>query len=79
MAKSKWYVGVHRKEPHNRSLFSHMGKPTEREYPYFLAVIGPFRTKRGAEFMRDYGSNNPHCQTVEDAERLAKVEGYKNV
>lgn len=36
------------------------------------AVIGPFRTVRGAEFMRQYGEGNPHCQTVGDAERLAK-------
>ena len=38
----------------------------------FAAVVGPFRTKRGAEFMRDFGFNNPHCRTVGEAERLAK-------
>ena len=36
------------------------------------AVIGPFKTKRGAEFMAEHGHNNPHCRTVADAERLAK-------
>jgi len=34
-------------------------------------TIGPFRTVAGAEFMRDYGANNPHCQCVADAEKLA--------
>lgn len=40
----------------------------------FLAVIGPFRTIRGARFMARYGKNNPHCQTVDEADRLAKME-----
>ena len=47
--------------------------PTAAQYGQrFAAVIGPFRTKRGAEFMRDRGLSNPHCRTVADAERLAK-------
>ena len=37
-------------------------------------VVGPFKTLRGAEFMAKYGRNNPHCQTVDDAERLSKME-----
>lgn len=42
------------------------------QYKY---VIGPFKTKRGAEYMAKYGAHdNPHLQTVEDAERLAKKE-----
>ena len=36
------------------------------------AVIGPFRTLRGARFMRDHGRNNPHCRCVAEAERLVK-------
>ena len=39
----------------------------ERETDY--AEIGPFRTKRGAEFMRD--RHSPHCVCVSDAEQLA--------
>ena len=38
----------------------------------YNAVIGPFRTKQGAEFMAKYGQSNPHCQCVADAERLAR-------
>lgn len=39
----------------------------ERETDY--AEIGPFRTRRGAEFMRD--RHGPHCVCVSDAEQLA--------
>ena len=39
----------------------------------YKCVIGPFMTRRGAEFMRDHGYLNPHCQTVADAERLANL------
>jgi hypothetical protein len=39
----------------------------------FAAVVGPFRTKRGAAFMRDYGSGNPHCRCVSEAEKLGKL------
>jgi len=47
--------------------------PTAAEYGQrYGAVVGPFRTVRGAEFMRKHGDNNPHCRTVADAERLAK-------
>jgi hypothetical protein len=42
----------------------------------YAAVIGPFRTKRGAQFMARHGQNNPHCRTVADAERLAKTYAY---
>ena len=38
----------------------------------FIYVIGPFRTVRGAEMMAMYGHNNPHLQTVGDAERMAE-------
>ncbi len=37
----------------------------------YAAVVGPFRTRRGAEFMRDHGQANPHCRCVGDAEKLA--------
>lgn len=59
------------------------GKPWELFYladePTFAthghidgAFIGPFRTKMGAEYMRQYGNNNPHCRCVAEAEKLAK-------
>ena len=46
--------------------------PTPFCYPY-QAVIGPFRTKRAALWSEKYGFNNPHFQTVNDAERLSKL------
>jgi hypothetical protein len=39
----------------------------------FNAVVGPFRTARGAHFMRAFGQGNPHCRTVSEAERLGKL------
>jgi len=38
----------------------------------FSAAIGPFVTKRAALWAEKYGFNNPHFQTVNDAERLSK-------
>ena len=40
----------------------------------FAAVIGPFRTKRGADFMAKHGQGNPHLRCVADAERIANRE-----
>jgi hypothetical protein len=40
----------------------------------YAAVIGPFRTVRGARFMAEHGEGNPHCLSVADAERIAKSE-----
>lgn len=34
-------------------------------------MVGPFKTERGAIYMRDHGRNNPHCVTVAQAETLA--------
>jgi hypothetical protein len=38
----------------------------------FTYCIGPFRTMRAARFMEQCGKGNPHCRTVNDAERIAK-------
>ncbi len=67
---TKFYVGC--KVGGSRELIRYHKQPTAITHGHqYLAVIGPFRTKRGAEFMRDYGQGNPHCQCVRDAERLA--------
>lgn len=50
--------------------------PARGDYPQFCAIIGPFRTRRGTAYMRDYGKGNPHLQTAGDADRLAKAENY---
>ena len=59
------YLGV---KNSTREIFRAADPNAIRAYGY---VIGPFRTRRGAEFMRDHGTNNPHCQSVADAERIA--------
>jgi len=65
------YVGL--AKDGGREIFRSVTTPTEAEYgERFFAVIGPFRTTRGALFMKDHGAGNPHCQHVADAERLAK-------
>lgn len=47
--------------------------PTQKEYgDRFFAFMGPFRTARGAKFYIKHGWNNPHIQTVSDAERIAR-------
>ena len=65
-------------EPRKKEVFRSAETPTEASHgERFAYVIGPFRTKAGAEFMRDYGCGNPHCQCVKDAENLAKEASRK--
>jgi hypothetical protein len=73
--KTKLYVGI--KEGWKQEMFRAPEIPTHETHgDKYLAVVGPFRTKAGAQFMIDYGRNNPHCRTVAEAEKLAKK--YKN-
>lgn len=69
-----YYLGITgslKRETFKRSdLFG----PRPSDVPSYTAVVGPFRTKRAAEFMRDHGDNNPHCQTVQQAEELAAAK-----
>lgn len=70
--KSKWYVGSNDGELY---LFKSDTTPTEETHGHlFKAVIGVFKTKRGAVYMAKYGLNNPHLLTVADAEYYAKRE-----
>jgi hypothetical protein len=72
--KSKYYVGV---RSHGRGLvvFTSKVTPTEMTHGHeYVYTIGPFRTKWGAIVMAKYGSNNPHIQSVADAERIAARE-----
>jgi hypothetical protein len=67
--KKRHYVGY---ANGGRWLFTSAAEPTTETHGHvYAAVIGPFRTKRGAEYMLAHGENNPHCLTVADAERLA--------
>ena len=66
-----YYVGC---KEGGREVFSHPVVPTYESHGHlYNASIGPFRTKAGADFMARYGAGNPHCVTVSDAERLARL------
>lgn len=67
MKRRKWYVGC---KGGSRIAFA---TATTTNIGDYAALIGPFRTKRGAQFMARYGRNNPHIRNVADAERLAKA------
>jgi hypothetical protein len=58
-----------------REVFRSAATPTEASHgPEYICVIGPFLTRRGAEFMARFGAGNPHCQDVRAAEKLARYK-----
>lgn len=68
----KWYVGIG-DEGRIRKAFSSDTTPTRVSHgAEYGAVVGPFRTKRGAMFHAAMGAANPHVQHVNDAERIAR-------
>lgn len=74
-ARPRYFVGL---QAGKRSVFRYAGTPTaETHGARFAAVIGPFRTRRGADFMAAHGGNgNPHVRTVNEAEHAARGEAY---
>lgn len=75
MSTLKIYVGV---KGSTRKVFRSSTVPTSKSHgDRYNVVIGPFRTLRGAAFMADYGRNNPHIQSVRDAEELAKIQAER--
>jgi len=67
------YVGLGKNL--TREVFKSEVVPTADSHgSLYDASIGPFKTMRGARFMALYGKGNPHCQNVNDAERLARQE-----
>ena len=67
----KYYVGV---KGTKREVFLSEKTPTADSHGHkFTYVIGAFRTKNGAQIMEKYGHDNPHLQTVSEAERMAKL------
>ena len=68
------FVGLKHGNP--SEVFRSRNTPTESSHgQQYFAAIGPFRTVRGATFMALFGNNNPHCQTVYQAEELGKQYG----
>jgi len=57
-----------------REVFEYMRTPTQESHgEKYNAVIGTFSTHKAAELMASpAGYNNPHIQTVADAERIAR-------
>ena len=74
MTRKQIYIGFEPFEQRYRVFKSDIEPTTKSHGAFYSHVIGPFRTLRGAHFMIDYGRGNPHCQTVSDAEHLAKVK-----
>jgi len=72
--RKRIYLGLALDCTGTRTVFKAEGEPTQESHgAQYGAVIGPFRTMRGARFMADYGRGNPHCVCVADAERLARL------
>ena len=69
--RKKYYVGV---KDTKYEVFKSANDPTQDSHGHlYSAVIGAFWSKRGADYMAKYGRNNPHLQTVGQAERAALV------
>lgn len=66
----RYYIGV--RESKRSVFYMAVVEPTKEMCPQYNAVIGPFRTRKAAYLMAEYGANNPHMQTVADAERIAQ-------
>ena len=72
MTSYRYYVGA-KVENGKFEVFRSASTPTRTSHgSRFSVVIGPFRTKAGADVMAKYGRGNPHLQTVTEAERMAK-------
>lgn len=56
-----------------RAIELHAKAPTFADNPHNGEgyYIGPFKTRRGAAWMLQFGKNNPHCRDVAEAERAA--------
>lgn len=69
MTRSKIYVGIYNG---TRERFSSVTTPTEQTYPWYSAVIGPFKTVRGADYCVKHAYSI--CQSVASFERAASIE-----
>ena len=72
MARKRQYVGIRRDNFKYERFASEETPGLASHSQIYAAIIGPFRTARGAQYMADYGRGNPHLQHVDDAERFAR-------
>lgn len=55
--------------------FTSTRKPTFASHgKRYLAVLGPFRTKRATLWAEKHARGNPHARTVDDIETLARQD-----
>lgn len=72
-----YYVGI-RIDTGIREAFKSETAPTRDSHgSKYGACVGPFKTKRGAEFLVKYGKGNPHLTDVNTIEKIAKAEAAK--
>jgi hypothetical protein len=72
-ARMRWYVGRSAKYA-TAEAFPHHEQPTQESFgKMYDYVIGPFKTKRGAEYYAKHGKGKPHALTVKLAESLARI------
>ena len=68
----RWYVGISVFTMKYKA-FQSEAEPTSQSHGlYYIAVIGPFITRRAAIWTQEHGKGNPHFCHVTDAERLCK-------
>jgi hypothetical protein len=72
MATYRFFVGIDRLTGDYKAFRFHKPPTQANCGDLFAAVIGPFNTRRAAEWAAKYGRGNPHFQHVRDAERLCK-------
>jgi len=67
---AKYYVGFRKDK--KAQLFMSDKTPTQCSHgDKYYGVVGPFRTKAGAQLMVDGGHANPHTQSVAQCEKIA--------
>lgn len=74
MPRAKWYVGLYNSRPGAvRAMFRYASTPS-LAYGMnagYRTVIGPFRTRAGAEYFK----NHHECRSVQEAEYNAAMVG----
>lgn len=80
--RPKWFIGVSIGTAKDVPMlvytpFKSDHTPVESDNLPYLYCIGPFKTRRGAEWAKKYGKHNPHFTGVDAAEKFAAIEARK--
>lgn len=68
MTRLKYWVGCSKG---SRYAFGSRTTPTEKQYPQYKMVIGPFRTKRAATMIAE-SNYSIIAYSIDEAEKIAK-------